>query len=233
MPLSPFLISTSEYVMTTTISIYCPKGGTGRTTLAVHLAHYLSTRGARVMLRDDDTQASAIGWAILAERVRSEDHTGPLPFWVGRGAPDGWDIIITDHGPGESAEAPRADVIVAPVSLDGVAQAVGLRTLARLRVDGHSPVVVASKYRPDRAEHRAALASEALSGAIIVRDRAALAGWYATGRTIYDPAHGRAQGVALARQDIDAVGLAVMNRLAAAEPSTAWLRDYFNAQQEG
>ena len=33
-----------------------------------------------------------------------------------------------------------------PVSLDGVAQAVGLRTLARLRADGHVPVVVASKY---------------------------------------------------------------------------------------
>ena len=107
------------------------------------------------------------------------------------------------------------------------------RTLSRLRAEGHTPIVVASKYRPDRAEHRAALTQEALVDALPVRDRAALAGWFATGRTIYDPAHGRAQGVALARQDIDAVGQAVLARLAALEPGADWLRDYFTTQQEG
>lgn len=219
--------------MTThTISIYCPKGGTGRTTLAVHLADYLATRGARVLLRDADPQGSALGWAFLAEQVRAADGAVALPFTVGRGLAEGYDIVLTDHGPAEAGQAlPTADLFVVPVSLDGVAQAVGLRTLARLKSEGHSPVVVASKYRPDRAEHRAAINADALAGAIPIRDRAALAGWYATGRTIYDPAHGRAQGVALARQDIGAVGQAVMARLAAAEPSAAWLREYFTTQE--
>jgi chromosome partitioning protein len=221
--------------MTTSISIYCPKGGTGRTTLAVHLADFLALRGARLLLRDADPQGSALGWAFLADQVRDADHGGPLPFTVGRGLAEGYDIVLTDHGPTEAGlSLPTANLfIIVPVSLDGVSQAVGLRELARLKAEGHSPIVVASKYRPDRAEHREALSSEALAGAIVIRDRACLAGWYATGRTIYDPAHGRNRGVALAREDINAVGQAVMARLAAAEPSATWLRDFFTTAQEG
>jgi hypothetical protein len=218
--------------MTTSISIYCPKGGTGRTTLAVHLADFLASRGARLLLRDADPQGSALGWAFLADQVRTADHGGPLPFTVGRGLAEGYDIVLTDHGPAETGLM-LPSVVVVPVSLDGVAQAIGLSTLARLKSDGHRPIVVASKYRPDRAEHREALSSEALAGAIVIRDRACLAGWYATGRTIYDPAHGRNRGVALARTDIDAVGQAVVARLAAGEPSSTWLRDYFTTAQEG
>ena len=61
--------------MTThTISVYNPKGGTGRTTLAVHLADYLATRGARLLLRDADPQGSALGWAYLAEQVREAEQ---------------------------------------------------------------------------------------------------------------------------------------------------------------
>lgn len=216
--------------MTHTISIYNPKGGTGRTTLAVHLADYLATRGARLLLRDADPQGSALGWAYLAEQVREAEQGAPLPFLVGRGEAEGYDIVLTDHGPADGPWPPKADIYVVPVSLDGVAQAVGLRTLARLRAEGHVPVVVASKYRPDRAEHRAALKSAALAGALLLHDRAALAGWYATGRTIYDPAHGRARGVAVARQDMDAVGQAVLARLAALEPGASWLRDYFKKE---
>lgn len=219
--------------MTHTISIYNPKGGTGRTTLAVHLADYLATRGARLMLRDADPQGSALGWAYLAEQVRAAEQGAPLPFIVGRGEVEGYDLVLTDHGPADGPWPPKADIHIVPVSLDGVAQAVGLRTLARLRADGHNPIVVASKYRPDRAEHRAALKSDALAGALPIHDRAALAGWYATGRTIYDCAHGRARGVAMARHDMDAVGQAVLARLAALEPGASWLRDFLTDAQEG
>jgi chromosome partitioning protein len=195
--------------MTTTIAIACPKGGTGRTTLAVHIADRLAARGLRVLLRDADRQGSAIGWAYLADQVCAAENRPCLPFTVGRGgAATQYDVIVIDHGPVDEP-APDADIVVVPVSLDGVAQAVGLQLLARLRLREVEPIIVASKYRADRAEHRQALALDALTGAIIVRDRAALAGWYATGRTIYDEAHGRAHGVALARRDIDAVMSAI------------------------
>lgn len=204
--------------MTTHVSICCPKGGVGRTTLAVHIADRLAASGHRVLLRDADRQGSAIGWAYLADQVRAAEQQSFLPFTVGRGGPaDQYDIILTDHGPADEPPA-DADLVVCPVSLDGVALAVGLQMLQALRLRGITPIIVISKYRPDRAEHRAALALPALSGAIIVRDRAALASWYATGRTIYDPAHGRAHGIALARRDIDAVVDAVDRRISDHNP---------------
>ena len=44
------------------------KGGTGKTTLAVHVACELAGNGASVLLLDADTQASASEWAQLRER---------------------------------------------------------------------------------------------------------------------------------------------------------------------
>lgn len=204
----------------TKISISCPKGGTGRTTIAVHLADRIAASGRRVLLRDADAQGSAIGWAYLADQIRAADQTHFLPFTVGRGgrgSADMYDVIVTDHGPADEADA-DADIVVVPVSLDGVALAVGLGALQRLALAGRDPIIVASKVRHDRAEHRHALALPTLAGALTLRDRTALAGWYATGRTIYDEAHGRAQGVVLARRDFDAVADAVLRRLPGANP---------------
>jgi chromosome partitioning protein len=43
------------------------KGGTGKTTSAVYLAHALHERGRRVLLVDADPQRSALTWSELAE----------------------------------------------------------------------------------------------------------------------------------------------------------------------
>jgi chromosome partitioning protein len=50
------------------------KGGTTKTTTAVHLAHALHERGRSVVLVDSDPQASAMRWCELAEE--------PFPFPV-------------------------------------------------------------------------------------------------------------------------------------------------------
>ncbi|MDP1897270.1 MAG: ParA family protein, partial [Sulfurimicrobium sp.] len=39
-----------------------PKGGSGKTTLATHLAGYLASLGRQVVLADLDRQQSAAGW---------------------------------------------------------------------------------------------------------------------------------------------------------------------------
>ena len=133
--------------MTThTISVYNPKGGTGRTTLAVHLADYLAARGARLLLRDADPQGSALGWAYLAEQVREADKGQPLRFTVGRGDAEGYDIVLTDHGPADGPWSPKADIFVVPVSLDGVAQAVGFRA-ADTSPELMALVAVAARHR--------------------------------------------------------------------------------------
>lgn len=200
--------------MSTTIAIWAPKGGVGRSTIALHIAGRLAAQGRRVLLHDADPQGSSSVWAALAEQVRDEDQAGPLPFVVGRGG-SGYDMTVIDCGPTDGP-LPRADLYVVPVSLDGVALAVGLNALARLRDEGHAPLVVANKYRADRAEHRAALVSPALAHAVVIRDRAAWAGFFATGRLVDDPAHGRALGIRLARGDMDALMGAIDTRLAVA-----------------
>lgn len=55
------------------ISFASLKGGTGKTSLSVHLAHAIALSGARVILIDADPQASASDWAA------ARDDKPPFP----------------------------------------------------------------------------------------------------------------------------------------------------------
>lgn len=50
------------------VALLNQKGGTGKTTLAVHLAGELALQGRRVLLVDADPQASALDWAETRSR---------------------------------------------------------------------------------------------------------------------------------------------------------------------
>lgn len=191
------------------IAIYSPKGGVGRTTISLHLADRLTASGRHVFLRDQDPQASALAFALLADQAGA-----PLQYTVGRGVPpQGTDVTLTDYGPQELPQFPAADLIIVPVALDGVAQAVGIRTLDRLARTGAPVLPVVSRFRVDRAEHRAALADKTLADAVVIRDRAALAGFYALGRLVHDPAYGKQRSAVAARTDIDNLTIAVLHRI--------------------
>lgn len=58
-----------------------PKGGCGKTTIAINLAGYFARRGQRVVLSDLDRQRSALGW--LARRPA---HLPTIHPWDGRDA---------------------------------------------------------------------------------------------------------------------------------------------------
>lgn len=51
------------------VALLNQKGGTGKTTLAVHLAGELALQGRRVLLVDADPQASALDWAETRSRA--------------------------------------------------------------------------------------------------------------------------------------------------------------------
>ena len=56
------------------IGVLNQKGGVGKTTIAVNLAHALSRVGCRVLLVDADPQGSALAWSA----VRAEDPLFPV-----------------------------------------------------------------------------------------------------------------------------------------------------------
>ena len=50
------------------VAVLNQKGGSGKTTLAVHLAGAWARRGASVLLIDSDVQSSALDWAETRAR---------------------------------------------------------------------------------------------------------------------------------------------------------------------
>lgn len=57
------------------LSFISQKGGTGKTTLALHMAAYLARSGQKTLLIDADPQASAMAWFAC----RSQSQHKPLP----------------------------------------------------------------------------------------------------------------------------------------------------------
>lgn len=104
-----------------TLTLLAQKGGTGKTTLAVHLAVLAHQRGRRVVLIDTDPQASAAAWW----QRRAADEPGlaraeaeRLPGVLEGAAAGGFDLAVIDtapHAKPEAAVAARvADLTVIP-----------------------------------------------------------------------------------------------------------------------
>lgn len=89
------------------ISIYSPKGGTSKTTLAANLAHAFTLRGKRVLLVDLDRQQGAF------DVYAREGLTFQIATAVQR-RPVGFDLIIYDHHPSHGA-VNLAPIVVCPL----------------------------------------------------------------------------------------------------------------------
>src|SRR5438270_7746635 len=85
------------------------KGGVGKSTLAVHLAAWLSEQGHSVILADCDTQHSSSEWAkeaipnVEAVRLGDPDEILDRLRTLGQQA----DYVVAD-GPGSNTETSRA-----------------------------------------------------------------------------------------------------------------------------
>ena len=82
--------------MIRTLLIANPKGGSGKTTLAVNLASWLAARGDNVRLLDLDRQQSARHW--LAHRPASLPAIWPYQPGQPQGSQAGWLIIDSAAG---------------------------------------------------------------------------------------------------------------------------------------
>ena len=94
------------------------KGGVGKSTLAVHLAHWLSQNKQSVILADCDTQSSSSQWIaeaapdVRAVRLSNPDQILDMLPQLGEEA----DYVIAD-GPGSNTETSRALLLRADFAL--------------------------------------------------------------------------------------------------------------------
>jgi len=151
-----------------TIAIVSQKGGSGKTTLALHLAVASAAAGRNTAVIDLDPQASAANWADRRSAelpVVLSAHASRLPHEIRRVREIGGEMLYLDtapHSDSAALEAARAaDLVLIPcrpaiLDLEAITN-----TLAFLRTTGKPVAVVLNAVAPTGQD--AALAEEALA----------------------------------------------------------------------
>jgi chromosome partitioning protein len=140
------------------ISFLSQKGGSGKTTLAVHLAVAAEDSGMRVAVLDCDPQASATAWSderLKAGRLEPhvvQVHTSELPTAVDGARNDGYSLVVIDAAPHANASAvdvaKASDLIIIPVR----PTAFDLAALpATMKIIGDRPAAFVLSACPPRA----------------------------------------------------------------------------------
>jgi chromosome partitioning protein len=182
------------------IVLLSQKGGTGKSTIATHLAVCAARDGKAVALFDIDPQASAAKWS---DRRTAE---GPpvvrvgaahLPNLVQQAREQGADVILIDtagHADASSLHALQlADLVLIPcrpsaADLDAIEDTI---TLAQRAKQGKAAVVInAAPIRGHLAEDaRAAISERIVVAPVALGHRSAYANAWIDGRSVeeYDP----------------------------------------------
>jgi len=91
-----------------TLGVIAQKGGTGKTTLSVHLAVQATLDGLRVLLLDMDPQASATAWWKRRRDERPElvqARGEELPRIIEQARAQAYHLVIADTAPHSSADS--------------------------------------------------------------------------------------------------------------------------------
>ena len=161
------------------LSVVSPKGGVGKTMLALQLAASFARDGHRTCLVDHDPQGSSLVFGKLAERAGIE-----LPFVPTCARVSGFDVYIHDHPPG-LAEAYPSRIAIVPTLLDAPSFLIHWRGLRHLEERGLIVVPVASRFRSDRKQQRD-LVAEHFTDQPVIRDRDLYPTLYGRGLTVID-----------------------------------------------
>lgn len=178
-----------------TIAFLSQKGGSGKTTLAVHTAVTATEQGERVVIVDTDIQRSATTWSEARKADAPIVATVPaanLDEVMTAARHDGMTVCIIDTAPHAAPDATRvaraADLVVIPCrptafDLAAVGSAIDIVKAANARA---VLVLSACPFRsPEIAETRAVLEGYGLPVAPIeITDRRAFARAVASGRAV-------------------------------------------------
>lgn len=141
-----------------TLVIAAQKGGSGKTTIAIHLA-VAASANQRVILADTDPQRSLTEWARLRGDRSPEVFSvtaSELPAFLDAAERDGIDLAVVDTAPHSSLDAAailgRADMVIVPVRPTALDLMAVESTIALVRAAGKPAVAVLSAVPPRSPE---------------------------------------------------------------------------------
>lgn len=182
----------------TTIAIVSQKGGTGKTTLAIHLAAAAERQGEVALIIDADPQATASQWAAWRDEAPPEviDSAPPrIAAKIEQAKEAGATFIVIDTPPHADTTASKAmeaaDLVLIPCRPSAFDLA-AIRTTARLVQLRAKPAWVVFTAGPPHAERIYADAANLLSGFGVpvcphrIADRAAFRHASAAGKTVFE-----------------------------------------------
>lgn len=199
--------------MKLSFSVWTPKGGCGKSTIALNLASRLDLEASRpsLLLVDLDAQQSARTWQAQAKQC---GVTVPFDVAASDANASKYDIVIYDHAPGLlNASDLKGDVILMPVMASFFDAASTVRGEAELRAKGRKVMLL-----PNRVETSHASDVAFLSGFVgkpyIKKRKAAYQSTVARGLSIYADKTG-IRGLKEARAEFDRVVDALIDLAAA------------------
>ncbi len=159
------------------VAVASPKGGVGKTLIALQLAGHFAVRGERVCLVDHDPQGSCLIFGKVATNANVE-----LPFVPTTAMVSGFDTYIHDYPPGLADTYAPCRIVVVPTLLDAASYLVHKRGLRHFQELGLRVIPVAQRVRTDRKEQRDLL--KHFQDGVVLRDRALYANCYGKGLTV-------------------------------------------------
>jgi chromosome partitioning protein len=180
-----------------TLVILAQKGGSGKTTLAVHMAVCAARQKRRTALIDIDPQSSAFNWNESRDEGRKLDaakaEAGQIPALLQQAKAGGINLAIIDTAPHSDSAAAiaaqYADLVLIPCrparfDLDAIASTVQIATLAKKS----AAVVINAAPRGKLAEEaRAALERQGITVIdTVLHQRAAYSHAVIDGRSVHE-----------------------------------------------
>ena len=181
-------------------SVWSPKGGVGKSTLALNLAARLSREQSkpRVLLVDLDAQQSGRTWAAQAAQC---GHTVPFDVAASDAQASAYDIVIYDHAPGMLDVSTLRGVVLMPVLPSFFDAVASVKGQAELHAKGRKVMLLPNRVETSHASDVAFLANF-LNKPYIKRRKAAYQQTVARGLSIYADKCG-VRGLKEARAELD------------------------------
>ncbi|MDH5217108.1 MAG: ParA family protein [Gammaproteobacteria bacterium] len=186
------------------VSIWNPKGGQGKSMLAINLAAAAFDLGLKPLVICQDPQ----GTSSLFHR-----EGGNLPFEVIPEVPEekpDADIVIFDHQASEW-ELPPAQLVVMPTKPERSQYATYADAYKMAREAGKDVVTVVTDGNIGRKNEKATVMALRQNGAYEIRSSVAFSRAADEYRTIFDPALNKVNNIKERRMELQAILAAVLN----------------------